>query len=1677
MGTTAISWGHVPLPAEIQEARAIAFAPGVSAVLPQFAGGYLVRRDGTVHPFGYVPIDGARPPGLRDVVDLEMGDLFAVALCADGSIKWWGGMGEPPMPDTPILVPPGLTNLSAIATSLRLGAALRADGRVLNWGQQWQLTFADPEEIDDAIAIAGGDRCLLALRRGGSVAAWGGGATPAYRFVMSQMRDIVDLAQGASQALLLRHDGQVLLVDGGPPVPGPSNVVAVAADGEARLVLKADGTVAGWGWGAEPPRGLTEVVQIYTRGYTSVAWTRAPYIARHPGESLSGPLGLVPGAALDLRVTAVDSGPLTYQWKRNGIDMPGATLAVLAIPETREVDTGIYSVTVRNQNGYAATSDEVPVAVGPPLIWLEPRDQHVPAYSNVCFRVAVASPGIPRFQWFHDGIAMVDETSEELSLEAVEPRHAGVYWVTVRNDFGGTRSASARLEVLRGAMKDQAQSVFCSWVSLREAAGVIRAAQTFTPSVSGQIDRVTFSGNPDAPSREWPILVTLTETVGGRPGGKALGWTVVRNLTAQATADFSDQFIFLRAGQSYAVDFSSQAPPSDSSLQYNLAACGDVGGDRYDGGQLWTIQPGTNWTPRSADLVFAAYVYPGWPSVHLESPRPGSPLHLGQDTVFRAEFADGIVASEVAFRVNGVLVGTDHSPPFEWDWVASEIGPGTVVAEALVGGEILRSDEVAIEVVHVGPSNDDFASRVVLSGPCFRTEVSTMGATLEANERPSTPEARGHTVWWEWFPDASGVAVVAVGGPARSNLVVTVVEGSSWAGALPVAQGNGTCSFDSVPGCTYLVRVDVAGEDVTEAPLSLMVSELVLERSATPEDLVQFETMQVSARRTHHGRTLAGVEFFRDGERLGTVSGNLDRYTIDLPLKDCGSSVIEARAMDVEGMALPSSPLKIAVRPANDDYEQAIEVTGYQVRWTCRNEAASRQSVDGDLGGHSIWYRWSPPADGMGYLKVRGRPVQPGPSFEALMAVFLGTQPSGQSLVSRVGGSVWNQRELRWRVTRGATYLIMVDGAFGEEGYLDVDLSLRPVNDRFLEADRLSGSPAQVFGSFRGASLEPGETGIPGSRDAGSLWWTWTAPATGKTRLSAATDGAAAWLGIGHGRSAADFAPLRTSGASFRLGPRVEFVAVRNSTYQITLAAPLGSDTDFTLTLEELGLHVSEPLEGSVFQAPANLRLKAQLPDPESAPETVDFYVNDAFLGQGVRPGYAYSWEAVPAGPYRIEARMASDSGAVTASSPIHILVYEGDELPTPRIFAGRESDCSFIIDAAGVLHVAGSYDRLFGLSGVEPSRFPRVVPGPAGTHRWTTIEGGQGPIVIPPVNSVNWAVGGDGVLYRNGEVSVPFPAGVRRWVKLDLADRTLHALGDDGVVYREASQPIEFPARLPWVDLAGSTTLAADGRAFLHTLDSEDLVTPVSLESPRPPGVQRWMRIEATKMIVILLGDDGHLYEGWSLAGRGLLAVPARIERPPEAGMWRAFAVGGYHVLALGGDGQLYGWGRNVEGQLGLGSTGEHCGRPTRVPLPPGVSAWTSLAAGLSHSLAIGNDCALYAWGAKLFPGELGLGWTGSAPSPVRVANVGSLCGYPVVHTEGETTRLPDGTFRVRFKSDLNRLYTIQYADQIPDWKSVPSPVVGAGSWTEWIDAGPPLTEKHPDEVQQRFYRVLFAP
>ncbi len=94
----------------------------------------------------------------------------------------------------------------------------------------------------------------------------------------------------------------------------------------------------------------------------------------------------------------------------------------------------------------------------------------------------------------------------------------------------------------------------------------------------------------------------------------------------------------------------------------------------------------------------------------------------------------------------------------------------------------------------------------------------------------------------------------------------------------------------------------------------------------------------------------------------------------------------------------------------------------------------------------------------------------------------------------------------------------------------------------------------------------------------------------------------------------------------------------------------------------------------------------------------------------------------------------------------------------------------------------------------------------------------------------------------------------------------------------------------------------------------------------------------------------------------------------------WSAISTGAYHTVAQKSDGTLWAWGYNYRGQLSDGTTVDKH-NPTQEST--GAADWSAIAAGLSHTVALKSDGALWAWGWNV--GQLGVGTASIQNTPIQ--------------------------------------------------------------------------------------------
>ncbi len=240
-----------------------------------------------------------------------------------------------------------------------------------------------------------------------------------------------DLIQGEVVALSVAADGTRPLnyfwLKNGQPIPGATNATLLVSGG---LVTDA---------GSYQVR----VENVASNVVSSVAVLRAvPPLIRVP--PVSQPFNQ--GMETVFTVSASGSGLLTYQWKLNSVDIPGATSATYRITSAAVADAGDYTVLVSNPAGsvLSATASLSPEA---PRFITEVACAAVARGTAQTLWVDVTGSLPMSLQWFRNGVAISGATNNTLIFNSIQVGDAGQYTVRAVNPIGERESLHGHIEV------------------------------------------------------------------------------------------------------------------------------------------------------------------------------------------------------------------------------------------------------------------------------------------------------------------------------------------------------------------------------------------------------------------------------------------------------------------------------------------------------------------------------------------------------------------------------------------------------------------------------------------------------------------------------------------------------------------------------------------------------------------------------------------------------------------------------------------------------------------------------------------------------------------------------------------------------------------------------------------------------------------------------------------------------------------------------------------------------------------------------------------------------------------------------------------------------------------------------------------------------------------------------
>lgn len=372
---------------------------GVTAIAAGYRHIVAVKNDGTVAAWGDNTFGGTTgtpnsgPPfiatanpvmlngqTLNGVTAIAAGDGHTVALKDDGTVAAWGynefgqTTGIPSTSAYPFSATANPVTLSgqvlngvkSVSAGLNHTLALKTNGTVMAWGNNVFGLTTIPAGLGGVTAVAAGRWHNVVLKNDGTVIAWGyngyGQTT-----IPAGLSGVTAIAAGMYHSAALKSDGTVVAWgyngDGQTTVPAGLNSVTSIAAGVAHTVaLKSSGTVVAWGGTGSGeaiiPAGLSGVTAIAAGNYYTVAiGGLSPIITTQP---VGATLNVGQGASFSVANTG--TAPMSYQWRKDGVDVFGASSTTLALSNVQTNQAGNYAVVITNAFG-SVTSSVVALAV------------------------------------------------------------------------------------------------------------------------------------------------------------------------------------------------------------------------------------------------------------------------------------------------------------------------------------------------------------------------------------------------------------------------------------------------------------------------------------------------------------------------------------------------------------------------------------------------------------------------------------------------------------------------------------------------------------------------------------------------------------------------------------------------------------------------------------------------------------------------------------------------------------------------------------------------------------------------------------------------------------------------------------------------------------------------------------------------------------------------------------------------------------------------------------------------------------------------------------------------------------------------------------------------------------------------------------------------------------------
>ena len=455
------------------------------------------------------------------------------------------------------------------------------------------------------------------------------------------------------------------------------------------------------------------------------------------------------------------------------------------------------------------------------------------------------------------------------------------------------------------------------------------------------------------------------------------------------------------------------------------------------------------------------------------------------------------------------------------------------------------------------PANDNFASARAISGATGTSAGANGSATKQAGEPSHAGEAGGHSVWFRWTAPSSGLFSFDTTGSGFDGLL-GIYTGTALASLVEEVSGgtDGTVTrvyLTATSGTLYRIALDGSYAGAVGAtgnyalnwakvlpPANDLFANATALTGRSGSVLTQNRAATKEVGEPNHAGDTGGASiwykwtatesgiFYPDVSNgdvipvLAVYTGSAVGSLVAVADNGQGGYVFTAGtvyriALDGSGGEVGDIILDYSFVGANDFFATPKVISGASGTMVDDNSLATAEvgepSHNNNAGAeHSLWFRWTAPATGPVWFGVH---AADGSYVDEVVGVYTGgTLAAAVTVVKGSAPVIFN-------AVAGTVYQVAVDvrfsGGNGSAFTLEWLQAGPPANDALASAQVLTGNSGAATAIFLGATAEAGENVSFDQDGSGSVWYRWTAPASGVFSLHSANLFPAIFLADGSG--------------------------------------------------------------------------------------------------------------------------------------------------------------------------------------------------------------------------------------------------------------------------------------------------------------------------------------------------------------------------------------------------------------------------------------------------------------------------------------------------------------------------------------------------------------------------------